>query len=181
MLKERDDLLERSTEDRSQKEEEIVKLNEQMMKLEDRVSTLLASKEHAETELMKVEKSMLEERDELLSHSKYHQAKMEEHSVTLRAEKAHAEKHARDVEKREESFLKEKYDLLERSTEERAQKEEEIVKLNEQMTKLEERVASLMASKEHAETEFKRVEKSMLEERDELLAHLTENKAQRKS
>ena len=76
---------------------------------------------------------MLEERDEFLAHSKYQQAKLEENSVTLKAEKAHAEKHARDVEKREESLLKEKYDLLERSTEEIAQKEEEIVKLNEQM------------------------------------------------
>ena len=41
------------------------------------------------------------------------------------------------------------------------------MKLNEQMIKLEERVAILLASKEHAETEFKRVEKSMLEEIDE--------------
>ena len=41
------------------------------------------------------------------------------------------------------------------------------MKLNEQMIKLEEGVASLLASKEHAETELSRVEKSMLKERDE--------------
>ena len=56
MLKEKFDLLERSTEDRSQREEEIVKLNEKMIKFEERVSTSLASKEHAETELSRVEK-----------------------------------------------------------------------------------------------------------------------------
>ena len=59
------------------------------------------------------------------------------------------------MERREESFLKGKYDLLESSTEERAQKEEEIVKLNEQVIKLEENVARLLDIKEHAETEFK--------------------------
>ena len=69
MLKERNDRLERSTEERAQKEEEIVKLNEQISKLDERVASLLASKEHAETEFMSVEKSMLEERDELLAHS----------------------------------------------------------------------------------------------------------------
>ena len=59
MLKERDDLLECSNEERAQKEEEIVKFNKQLIKLEERVSTSLASKEHAETELMKFEKAML--------------------------------------------------------------------------------------------------------------------------
>ena len=86
--------------------------------------------------------------------------------VTLRAEKDSAEKHVRDVEKREESFLKEIDDLLENSTEERAHKEEEIVKLNEQVIKMEERVSRLLDTKEHAETELTRVEKSMLEEGD---------------
>ena len=97
-----------------------MKLNDQFIKLEENTARLLASKEHAETEFNQVEKSMMEERDELLAHSKHQQAKLEENSVTLRAEKAHAEKHDRDVEEREESFLKGKYDLLERSTEERA-------------------------------------------------------------
>ena len=69
--------------------------------------------------------------------------------------------------RREESLLKERNDLLERSTEERDQKEEEIVKLNDQIIKLEEGVASLLASKEHAQTELSRVEKSMLKDRDE--------------
>ena len=82
----------------------------------------------------------------MLAHSKYQQAKLEENSVTLRAEKAHAEKQDRDVEEREESFLKGKYDLLERSTEERAQKEEGIVKINEQVTKLDERVSTSLVS-----------------------------------
>ena len=91
--------------------------------------------------------------------------------VILKAEKNCAEKHVRDVEKREESLLKERNDLLERSTEDRSQREEEIVKLNEQMIKLEERVSTSLASKEHAKTELSRVAKSMLEERDELLAH----------
>ena len=57
----------RCTDERAQKEEDSVKLNEQVIKLEGRVSTLLASKEHAKTKLMNVEKSMLEERDELLA------------------------------------------------------------------------------------------------------------------
>ena len=73
-------------------------------------------------------------------------------------------------------MLKERDDILERSTEERAQKEEEIVKLNEQMIKLEENVSTLLVSNEHAETEFKKVEISMLDEIDTLLAHLTEKK-----
>ena len=38
-----------------------MKLNEKMIKLEENVSILLASNEHAETELMRVEKSMLKE------------------------------------------------------------------------------------------------------------------------
>ena len=42
----------------------------------------------------------------MLAHYKYQQAALEENIVTLRAEKAHAEKHAIDVEKREESLLK---------------------------------------------------------------------------
>ena len=83
--------------------------------------------------------------------------------VTLRVEKDCAEKHIRDVEKREESLLKERNDLLECSDKERVQKEVEIVKLNEKVTKLEEGVATLLAGKEHAETEFKQVKKSMLE------------------
>ena len=147
-----------------------VKLDKQMIELEERVSTLLASKKHAETEFKRVEKSMLEGRDELLAHlteKKSEQAKLEENIVMLRSENNCAEKHVRDVEKREESLLKERNDLLERSTEERAQKEEEIVKLNDQIIKLEEGVASLLASKEHAETELSRVEKSMLKDRDE--------------
>ena len=77
-----------------------------------------------------------------------------------------SEKHVRYVEKRDKSLLKEIVDILECSTEERAQKEEEIVKLHEKMIKLEEVVASLLASKEHFETELSRVEKSMLKDRD---------------
>ena len=77
--------------------------------------------------------------------------------------------------------MKERDYILECFTEKRAQKEEEIMKLNEEMIKLEERVSILLASKEHAETEFMRVKKSMLEDRDELLAHLTEKKIRRKS
>ena len=98
--------------------------------------------------------------------------------VTLRVEKDCAEKHIRDVEKREESLLKERDDLLENSTEERSQKKEEIVKLNEQVIKLEENTARFLASEEHGETELTRLEKAMMEERDELLAHFTENKSQ---
>ena len=74
---------------------------------------------------------MLKERDEFLAHSTAHQAKLEENMVILKAEKYCAEKHVRDVERREESLLKEKDYLLESSTEERAQKEEKIVKFNE--------------------------------------------------
>ena len=70
--------------------------------------------------------------------------------------------------------------LLENSTEERSQKEEEIVKLNEQVIKLEESTARFLASEEHGETELTRVEKAMLKERDELLAHFTEIKLRRK-
>ena len=125
-------------------------LNEQMIKLEERVSTLIANKEYAETKLSRVEKLMLEEIYELLARSKAQQAKLEENIVTLRAEKDCAEKHVRYVEKREESLLKEINDLMECSTEERSQKEEEIVKLNEQVIKLEENTARLLASKEHA-------------------------------
>ena len=135
---------------------------------------MLASKKHAETEFKRVEKSMLDGRDELLAHA----GREYENMVILKAEKNCAEKHVRDVEKREESLPKERVDILERYTEERAQKEEEIVKLNDQVIKLEENTARLLDSKEHAETEFKQVDKSMLEERDELLTHLTENKSQ---
>ena len=147
----------RCTEERAQKEEDSVKLNEQVIKLYERVSTLLVSNEHAENELMNVEKSMLEERDELLSHfteNKAEQAKLEENMVILRSENDCAEKHVRDVEKRDESLLKERVDLMELSTDERVQKEEEIVKLSEQMIKLEEGVARLLASKGHDETEL---------------------------
>ena len=129
-----------------------------MIKLEENVVILLTSKEHAETELMGVGKSMLKERDEFLAHSKAQLENLEENMVTLRDEKDCAEKEVRDVERREESLLKERVDLLERSTEVRAQKEEEIVNLNEQMIKLEEGVASLLASKEHAETESMKVD-----------------------
>ena len=86
--------------------------------------------------------------------------------VTLRVEKDCAEKHIRDVEKIGESFLKERNGLLECSDKKRVQKEVEIVKLNEKVTKLEEGVATFMAGKGHAETDFKQVKKSMLEERD---------------
>ena len=88
---------------------------------------------------------MTEGRDELLAHlteKKSEQANLEENIVMLRSENNCAEKHVRDVEKREESLLKERNYLLERSTEERAQKEEETVKLNDQIIKLEEGVAS---------------------------------------
>ena len=54
---------------------------------------MLASKEHAETELLKVEKSILKERDELLAHSKAQQAKLEENMVILKADNYFAEKH----------------------------------------------------------------------------------------
>ena len=83
--------------------------------------------------ILKAEKDCAEkhvrdvERRELLADSKAQQAKLEENMVILKSEKDCAEKHVRDVERREESLLKEKYDLLESSTEERAQKEEEIV------------------------------------------------------
>ena len=83
-----------------------MKLNEQMIKLEENVAILLASKEHAENELMRVVKSMIKERDEFLAHSKAQQAKLEENMVILKAEKDCAEKHVRDVERREESLLK---------------------------------------------------------------------------
>ena len=151
----------RCTEERAQKEEDSVKLNEQVIKLEGRVSTFLASNKHSETEFKRVDKSMLEERDQLLAHSKAQQANLEENMVILRSENDCAEKYVRDVVKRYESLLKERNDLLERSTEERAQKEEEIVNLNEQIIKLEVRVSSLLASKEHAETELTKVEKSI--------------------
>ena len=49
-LKEEDDLLECSTEERAQKEEEIVKLNDQVINLEENTACLMVSKEHAETE-----------------------------------------------------------------------------------------------------------------------------------
>ena len=39
----------------------------------------------------------------------------------------------------------------------------EIVNLNEKVIKLEEGVATILDGKEHAETEFKQVKKSMLE------------------
>ena len=80
----------RCTDERAQEEEDSVKLNEQVIKLEGRVSTLLASKEHAKTELMNVEKSILEERAELLAHlteNKAQKEKLEENMVTLIAEK----------------------------------------------------------------------------------------------
>ena len=117
---------------------------------------------------------MLEERDEMLAHlteNNSEQEKLEDNMVILRSENDCVEKHVRDVEKSDESLLKNRNYLLESSTEERAQKEEEIVNLNEQIIKLEEWVSILLASKEHAETEVSRVEKSMLEERDQLLAH----------
>ena len=126
MLKERDDLLENSTEERSQKKEEIVKLNEQVIKLEENTARFLASEEHGKTELTRVEKAMMEERDELLSHfteNKAQKENQEEIMIILTAENDCTEKHVRDVEKRDESLLKERNDLLENSTEERAQKE----------------------------------------------------------
>ena len=83
--------------------------------------------------------------------------------VTLMVEKYCAEKHIRDVEKIEKSLLKERNDLLECSDKERFQKEVKIVKLNEKVTNLEEGVATLLDGKEHAETKFKQVKKSMLE------------------
>ena len=76
---------------------------------------------------------MLEERDELLAHlteNKAEQAKLEDNMVMLRSENDFSEKHVRDVEKREESLLKERNDLLKCCTEEGPQKEEEILKLN---------------------------------------------------
>ena len=92
-----------------------MKLNEQMTKLEERVESLLASKEHAETELKRVEKSMLEDRDELLAHlteKKAQKENLEENLVSLRAEKDLAEKNFRDVEKIEESLLRENDSVL---------------------------------------------------------------------
>ena len=80
-------------------------LNEQMIKMEERVSTLLASKKHAETEFKRVEKSMLEGRDELLTHlteNKAEQANLEENMVMQRSENNCAEKNVRDVEKGDE-------------------------------------------------------------------------------
>ena len=59
-------------------------------------------------------------KDELLAHStenKAQKAKLEENMVTLRSEKDCAEKHDRYVEKRDESFMKERDDPLENSTE----------------------------------------------------------------
>ena len=58
---------------------------------------------------MNVEKSILEGIDELLAHlteNKSEQAKLEENIVMLRSENNCAEKHVRDVEKREESCFK---------------------------------------------------------------------------
>ena len=86
-----------------------MKLNEQIIKLEENVAILITSKKHAETELMKVEKSMLEERDELLAHlteNNVQKEKLEENMVTLRSEKDLDDKHIRDVEKIEESLLR---------------------------------------------------------------------------
>ena len=51
--------------------------------------------------------------------------------VTLRVEKECDEKHIRDVEKREDSLMKERHDLLECSDRKRVQKEVEILKLND--------------------------------------------------
>ena len=45
--------------------------------------------------------------------------------------------------------------------------------INEQVIKLEENTALFLASEEDGETELTRVEKAMLEERSELLAHFT--------
>ena len=126
-----------------------------MIKLEENTARLLASKEHAETEFKQVEKSMLEERDELLDHSKAQQEKLEENMVILKYDNDCVEKHVRDMNKREESLLKEIDDLLERSTEERAQKEEEILKLNEKIIKLEERVSTSLAMNESGEINAK--------------------------
>ena len=50
--------------------------------------------------------------------------------VILKYDNDCVEKHVRDVVKREVLLLKEIYDLLERSTEDRSQREDEIVKLN---------------------------------------------------
>ena len=64
-----------------------MKLNEKMINLEENAVILLASKEHADTDLMRVGKSMLKERDEFLAHSKAQHAKLEENMVILKAEK----------------------------------------------------------------------------------------------
>ena len=97
-----------------------MKLHEKVIKLKGRVSTLLDSNEYDETELMNVEKSMLEEKDELLAHlteTRFEQANLEENMVILKAEKNCAEERVRYVEKKDESLLKEINDLLIFSTE----------------------------------------------------------------
>ena len=61
---------------------------------------MLDINEHDETELMNVEKSMMEGRDELLAHlteNKAEQANLEENMVILKSENDCAEKHVRDV------------------------------------------------------------------------------------
>ena len=109
-----------STEGRAQREEIIVKLNEQVIKLEENTARFLASEEHGWTALTRVEKAMLEKRDELLAYfteNKYQKEKLEEIMIILKADNYCTEKHVRDVNKIEESFLKERDDLLECSTE----------------------------------------------------------------
>ena len=106
-----------------------MKLNEQVIKLEENTARFLASEEHGETELTRAEKEMLEERDELLAHfteNKAQKEKLEENMIILKAEKDCTEKHVRDVDKREESLMKERDDLLERSTEERTKKKKKL-------------------------------------------------------
>ena len=97
-----------------------MKRNEQVIKLEENTARFLASEDHGETELTRAEKEMLEERDELLAHfteNKAQKENLEEIMIILKAENDCTEKHVRDVEKREESLLKERDDLLECSIE----------------------------------------------------------------
>ena len=86
-----------------------MKLNEQVIKLEESTARFLASEEHGETELTRVEKAMLEERYELIAHfteNKAQKKKLEEIMIILKADNDFTEKHVRDVEKIEESLLK---------------------------------------------------------------------------
>ena len=85
-----------------------MKLNEQVINLEENTARFMSSEEHGETELTRVEKAMLKERDELLAHfteNKSQKENLEEIMIILKADSDFTEKHVRDVEKIEESMF----------------------------------------------------------------------------